>query len=273
MRSVGGRPRRRSSPHHRGPRVMSGTARSAARLAFWTAGLLVAGRLLYSLGSDDIRIPVTSVVDLHTWIAGTPPPMMAIAVVRLAALAGIAYLLAATVLAVAAGLIRAKPLAAAAQRLTPAVVRRVATGGGGVGLALGTALGAVPTPDLTPHPIIATGARAPPDASAPVPANCDPGTATMTRNDPHIATMTRTADPPAAGPAAAGASSGPEETDATPGPGAPSPGPTTPTGSPPQPTTPASSPPQPTTPTGSPPQPITPTAPPPSGPPPPAAAA
>ena len=231
---------------------MSGTLRSAARLIAWTAGLLIAGRLLYSLGSDDVRIPLTSLANFRTWVADTPPPTMAIAVVRVAALAAIAYLLAATVLAVAAGLIRAKPLEAAAQRVTPAVVRRMATGGGGVGLALGTALGAMPSPDLTPHPLFASGALASPDAYAPDAASHDAHVATMTRYDAHIATMTRTAGPPAPEPAAASARSGPEETGATPGPGVPSPGTTTPTSSPPHPTTPTSSPPHPTTPTARP---------------------
>jgi hypothetical protein len=221
--------------------MMRGTLRSTAHLVGWTAGLLVTGRLLYGMGSDGLRIPLTSLTDLGTWLADTPPPTMAMAVVRLAALAAIAYLLAATVLAVAAGLIRAKPLEAAARRLTPAVVRRMATGGGGVGLALGTALGAVPSPDLGPHPVIATGAIGSPEADlAPAP----PKVATMTRHEPHVATMTRTADPPAPGaasasdatapspgdergapgPAAAGDSSGPGETSAIPGPGAPSSG-------------------------------------------------
>jgi hypothetical protein len=217
---------------------MSGHLRSAARLTGWAAGLLVTGRLLYSLGSDDVRVPLTSLTDLRTWLADTPPPTLAIAVVRLAALAGVAYLLAATALAVAAGVIRAKPLEAAAQGLTPAVVRRMATGGGGVGLALGTALGSIPSPGVAPHPIIATGALGPTDTYAPDAAPHNAHIATMIRYDPHIATMTRTADPPAPRPAATSARSGPEETGATPGPGNSSPGPIFPTSSTPHPTAP-----------------------------------
>jgi hypothetical protein len=206
--------------------MMAGTLRSAARLTAWTAGLLITGRLLYGLGSGDVRMPLTSLTDLQRWLADTPPATMAMAVLRLAALAGVAYLVAATALAVAAGLIRARPLEAAARRLTPAVVRRIATGGGGVGLALGAALGSVPAPDLTPHPIIATGAVGSRGSDS---RDADsPNVATMTRHDPHLATMTRHADPPAPGPAAATPSSGPEETGATPGPDARSPGPTSP---------------------------------------------
>ena len=205
---------------------MGGTLRSAARLAAWTAGLLLTGRLLYGLGSDDIRMPLTSLTNLQRWLADTPPATMAMAVVRLAALAGVAYLLAATALAVAAGLIRARPLEAAARRLTPAVVRRMATGGGGVGLALGAALGSIPGPVLTAHPIIATGATG--SAGSYSPDSHSPDVATLTRDEPHVATMTRTADPPAPGPAAAAPRSDPEETGATPGPDARSPGPTSP---------------------------------------------
>src|SRR5262245_48841972 len=52
----------------------------------------------------------------------------------------------------------------------------------------------------------------------------------MIRHDPHVAPMTRAAPPPDPGPAAAVARSGPEETGATPGPGARSPGPNSPAG-------------------------------------------
>ncbi|HZM38172.1 MAG TPA: LysM domain-containing protein [Acidimicrobiales bacterium] len=212
---------------------MGGSLRSAARLAVWTAGLLVTGRLLYSVGSDDIRMPLMSLTDLQRWLADTPPTTMAIAVVRLAALVGVAYLLVATALAVTAGLIRARPLEAAARRLTPAVVHRMATGGGGMGLALGAALGSVPVPNLAPHPIIATDAVG---SSGPELPDSSPNVATMTRHDLHVATMTRMASPPAPGPAATTARSGPEETGATPGPGARSPGPTGPAGDEPLPT-------------------------------------
>src|SRR5262245_18837727 len=131
---------------------MGATVRSAVRLTAWTGGLLLIGRLLYGVGSDDLRMPLTSFADLQTWLADAPPTTMAMAVVRLASLAGVAYLLGATALAVTAGLIRARPLEAAARRLTPEVVRRMATGGGGVGLALRPALGSVPASHPRPHP-------------------------------------------------------------------------------------------------------------------------
>jgi nucleoid-associated protein YgaU len=209
--------------------------RSTVRLTAWTAGLLIAGRLLYSAGSGTagLRIPLTSLADARTWLADTPPPTMAMAVVRVVALAAVAYLLAATALAVAANLVGARPLQTAAQRLTPAVVRRLATGGGGVGLALGVGLGALPVPDLAPHPIVAAAAAGAAEAA---PAPAAPDVATMIRNDPHLATMTRLSDPPDPGTSAAptaapsaaepGSGPGPEETGATPGPGTSSSGPT-----------------------------------------------
>ncbi len=166
--------------------------------------------------------------------------MMAMAVIRLAALAAVGYLLMATVLAVAAGMIRARPLQAAAGRLTPALVRRMATGGSGVGLALGAALGTVSVPDLAPHPIVATGAAG---ANGSADGDSAPGThnmATMLRVDDHVATMTRTSDPPppglspaptagVTGPVGHGDRPGPEEPGFIPAPRTPSSGPTNPT--------------------------------------------
>ena len=62
---------------------MSGIVRSAVRLTAWTAGLLAAGRVLYGAGSDNLRIPLTSLTDFGTWLADTPPPTMAMAVATL----------------------------------------------------------------------------------------------------------------------------------------------------------------------------------------------
>jgi hypothetical protein len=53
---------------------MSGVLRPTARLAAWTAGLLITGRLLYGVGSDDLRPPPPSFTDLRMWLADTPPP-------------------------------------------------------------------------------------------------------------------------------------------------------------------------------------------------------
>src|SRR4029450_9019768 len=68
------------------------------------------------------------------------------------ALAAIGYLLAITVLVVASRLLSVRGLTVLAQRVTPGVVRRLASGGGGLGLALGSLLGSVPAPGLASAP-------------------------------------------------------------------------------------------------------------------------
>jgi nucleoid-associated protein YgaU len=198
--------------------MMPAVLRSTIRLTAWTAGLLVAGRLLYGTGAgtNGLRIPLTTLADARAWLADTPPPTMAMAVVRLVALAAVAYLLAATALAVAANLVGARPLQATAMRLTPAVVRRMATGGGGVGLALGAGLGALPVPGLTPHPIVAAAAAGAAEAA---PAPAAPDVATMIRHDSHLATITRASDPPDPGTSAASPAAPPSVAEPTDGPG------------------------------------------------------
>jgi LysM domain len=162
---------------------------AVARLIAWTALLLVLGRVTLALGSGSLAIPLTSLHDLRRWTDETDPADMAAALVRLLALAVIAYLLAATVLTVVADLVRARGLTALSRRVTPALVRRLATGGGGLGLALGTVVGTAPTPDLP--------GRAPPGPAALVAP--EQPSATMTRLDhapADSATMTRIGDLP-----------------------------------------------------------------------------
>jgi nucleoid-associated protein YgaU len=144
--------------------------RATARLAAWTALLLVLGRVILALGQGSLAVPLTSLDDLRRWVDDTPPGDMAVALLRLGALALIGYLLAATALVVVAALVRARPLSAVADRVTPGVLRRLATRGGGIGLALGSLAGAVPVPHGPGGPAPATVAAA--DA---------PAAATMTR--------------------------------------------------------------------------------------------
>ncbi|HKE77599.1 MAG TPA: hypothetical protein VKB57_28520 [Acidimicrobiales bacterium] len=162
---------------------------AVARLVAWTALLLVLGRITLALGSGSLAIPLTSLHDLRRWTDETDPTDMAAALVRLVALALIAYLLAATVLAVVADLARAQGLAALSRRVTPALVRRLAAGGGGLGLALGAVVGTAPAPGLV--------GRAPPGPAALVAP--EQPSATMTRLDDagaDSATMTRLGDLP-----------------------------------------------------------------------------
>ncbi|MDD9369896.1 MAG: LysM domain-containing protein [Acidimicrobiales bacterium] len=158
------------------------------RLAAWTAGLVLLGRLLLAAGAETLAVPVTSLDDLSVWVSDTPPDDMVIAMLRLAALAAVAYLLAATALAAVAGVVRVRPLVAAADMLSPAIVRRLATGGSGLGLVLGGAVAGLPTPELpfgpTGDPVALTAPPAGPDRAPAAP------TATMMRMPAATATMT-----------------------------------------------------------------------------------
>jgi len=158
------------------------------RLAAWTAGLVLVGRLLLAAGAETLAVPVTSLDDLSVWVSDTPPDDMVIAMLRLAALAAVAYLLAATALAAVAGVVRVRPLVAAADMVSPAIVRRLATGGSGLGLVLGGAVAGLPTPELpfrpTGDPVALTAPPAGPDRALSAP------TATMVRMPAATATMT-----------------------------------------------------------------------------------
>jgi hypothetical protein len=155
-------------------------------------------------------VPLTSLDDLSIWVSDTPPADMTIALLRLAALAAVAYLLAATVLAVVARLLRVRPLVAAADVLSPALVRRLVTGGSGLGLVLGGAVAGLPATDLPLRPtggsVALTAAPSAPRAAAVT------SSATMTRLPDAGATMTRLDMPaaPADSTAAAGIEPGAE---------------------------------------------------------------
>lgn len=157
------------------------------RLAVWTAGLVVTGRLLLDAGGDALSVPLTSGEELSGWLAATPPADMAIAVLRLLALAATGYLLGVTVLTLVARTVRSHGLGRAVDRVSPQLVRRLVSGGSGLGLALGAVAASAPLPDLTSTPGSATvaSAAAPTDAEATmVRVDEPPATATMSRVDP-----------------------------------------------------------------------------------------
>ena len=164
------------------------------RLAGWTAGLVVAARLLHAAGSDSLSVPLTSLDDLAGWVSDTPPADMAMALLRLAALAATWYLLAVTSLAVVARLVRVRRLRVAVDHISPSVVRRLVTGGSGIGLALGAVVGSLPAPDLASGPKPATIASTAPPAP-------------MLRAPEVTATMTRVPGPVAPPTTATGATS------------------------------------------------------------------
>jgi hypothetical protein len=167
---------------------MAPALRSTARLGLWTAALVTALRMLAATGGGSLSIPVTSPRDLRAWVADTAPPDMAIALLRLGALALAGYLLAVTVLAVAARLLRLDGLAAAIERVSPGVVRRLVSGSSGIGLALGAVAGLLPVLEQGPGTTGPTVAAAAPSA--------DQASATMTRLPAGSATMTRLATAP-----------------------------------------------------------------------------
>lgn len=168
---------------------------ATAVLALWGTGLAVALRSLLAAGDDRLRVPLASIDDLGSWVAAASPPEMAIAVLRLLAVAACAYLLGVTALGVVARTLRAPALAASVARRSPALVRRMVTGGSGAGLALGTLVAALPASGLagraSPAAVTAT-------AAVPGPADGDhpagEPTATMARIDGPVAasaSMTR----------------------------------------------------------------------------------
>jgi hypothetical protein len=164
---------------------------STVRLAAWSAALVAGARVLVATGRGSLSVPLGSADDLGDWIGAASPAEMAMAALRLLALAACGYLLAVTALGVAARLVRARGLMAAVDRVTPAVVRRIVSGGTGAGLVLGTLVAALPAPDLTRPPDASTAAATP---AGPEARSAHPGaaTATMARVPPTTATMIRT---------------------------------------------------------------------------------
>jgi hypothetical protein len=179
---------------------MATALRPTARLGLWTATLVAVLRLLAATGGGSLSVPASSPRDLRAWVADTAPPDMAIALLRLGALALTGYLLAVTVLAVAARLLRLRGLAAAIEGMSPGVVRRLVSGGSGIGLALGAIAGALPAFELGPAPGGSTVAANAPSAGG--------ASATMARLPPSSATMTRLATESGTGLAAPGAGPG-----------------------------------------------------------------
>jgi len=140
-------------------------------------------------------VPLTSTTELTDWVEQASPATLAMALLRLGVLVGIGYLILATLLTTLAEIVHLRPITALADRVTPSLVRRIAQGGGGVGLALGAIAGTLPVPDpgpdrpqttiAAPGPDVATMSRAPgPEATMTSKADAPASTATMTRSDP-----------------------------------------------------------------------------------------
>jgi hypothetical protein len=178
-------------------------SRSAAvvRLAVWSVFLVLVLRLLHGSTLGTLSVPLGSLDELSVWAETTSPTVMAMSLVRLAALVGAWYLVAATVLLVVADVTGWRALARAVAAVSPAVVRRLATRGASAGLAAGALLGGAPLPapvDAHPGvlppsglatplaPVLALRA-APAGAAAVTP----PGPLAVPERAPDTATMTR----------------------------------------------------------------------------------
>lgn len=172
------------------PTGATGTAgwRGVAVLAAWTAGLVIAVRSLLAARSRSPAVPLTSLDDLPAWVSETPPTDMAVEVLRLGAIAAAVYLLAVTVLATAARLLRLRVAAQLVDSISPGAVRRVVARGSGLGLAVGGIVGGLPAPSLPAPSAVATIATA---TTAPPP--------TADREGRSTATMARVPDAPTAG--------------------------------------------------------------------------
>ena len=128
------------------------------RLAGWSAFLAGTLRLLHGPTFGVLSLPLTSAAELETWIDRTSPTVMALALVRLGALAATWYLVAATVVLVVADAAGWRRIAAVVAAASPRVVRHVVSRGAGVGLSVGVLVAAAPLP----HRLAATPAGADP---------------------------------------------------------------------------------------------------------------
>ncbi|HEX6417315.1 MAG TPA: hypothetical protein VFZ77_02420, partial [Acidimicrobiales bacterium] len=135
--------------------------RRALGLAVWTAGLVAVTRLLLAAGATSLAVPLASFDDLSAWASETPPADMAMGLLRMAAIAAAVYLLAVTVLATLAHLLRLRTAAALVDSISPRAVRRLVTSGSGIGLVVGGIVGGLPTPSL-PVPPASTATATPP---------------------------------------------------------------------------------------------------------------
>lgn len=166
------------------------------------------GWLLGQVGAGSLSIPLGSAQELDRWIQDTAPTIMAIALVRLAAMATCSYLGVVLGLTMLADLAGWRQLAASLRRATPAMLRHGASGGLKLGFAAGALLGpAAPVAatsrgvhDEPPPPGIAIMSKLDPGDERPAIAT-DGATATMIQlapGDPLPPVPVTAPEPPAA---------------------------------------------------------------------------
>jgi hypothetical protein len=183
------------------------------RAATGLAAVVGLGWALADLGDPSLSIPWNSSGDLLWWLDETPPPVMAAALVRLAALVTCGYLGLVLGVALVAELAGWRGLAGVALRATPATLRRLLIGSTHLGLMAGVLLGSATTARATP----ASAADTPPaglvPTSAPVvmtllePSRAVPSTTAMVELGPPATTPANPPPPapvptPPAGPVA-----------------------------------------------------------------------
>lgn len=145
--------------------------RRAANLAAWLAALVAVLAALRALGHGDLAPPpVRSIASLRAWLDERGAMTASFAVLRVAAVGATWYLLATTVLGVAARATHDARLITLADAASLPVVRRIASGVAGLGLTASAALGVAP--------LSATRPASPPQTQA-SPATA--GAATMQR--------------------------------------------------------------------------------------------
>lgn len=145
------------------------TGRPVLRFTLWTGGLIGAIAALHRLGTGDLGGPPVGAgaTALARWATSRDPASVFMVVVRDLALAIAIYLLAATVLALAAYVSRAASLMSLSDRITVPLVRRL------VGSVLGVAVAAGP---FAGGPS-AWATRLPPPPAVTLPAGGSPGPA------------------------------------------------------------------------------------------------
>jgi hypothetical protein len=138
----------------------------APRLVRGLAALGVLLGIVWALHScTGLTIPVGSSAELSDWADDTPPPMMAAAVVRLAAMGAAVYSAGMVTLVLVADVARCRALAYTALGATPAILRRALGGGAAqVALVAGTVVVTAPVAAAQePAQTTATMARVPPE--------------------------------------------------------------------------------------------------------------
>ncbi|MFU8839625.1 MAG: LysM peptidoglycan-binding domain-containing protein [Nitriliruptoraceae bacterium] len=120
--------------------------RSSTVLIGWVVALMLGVAAGHALGSGVLAVPGAEVAAWRSWAAGTDPLVVTMSMLRLVALGIAWYLLATTVLGVAARALRAVRLVRFADAVSAPIVRRVLQRGMGMMVATAIATAAVAPP-------------------------------------------------------------------------------------------------------------------------------